>query len=86
MFESGGPGGDFSTYFGTRTGNFYRLDLGKVHYQKIPLAELLSPALKQEGKLVKVPDEIKCKLCGNFLNPISTIPTDGEEVVDAIEL
>jgi len=86
MFEPGGPGGDFSTYFGKRTGTFYRLDLGKVNYQKIPLTELLSPASEREGLLVKVPDEIKCKLCGNVLNPVSSIPIDGEEVVDAFEL
>jgi hypothetical protein len=86
MFEPASPGGDFSTYLGTRTGNFYRLDLGKVHYQKIPLKELLSPALEQEGKLLKVPDEIKCKFCGNLLNPVFSIPIDGEEILDAFEL
>ena len=86
MFESGGPGGDFSTYFGTRTEAFYRLDLGKVHYQKIPLTELLSPAIEREGVLVKVPDEVKCKICGSFLSPISSIPIHGEEFVDAFEL
>lgn len=48
MFESG-PGGDFSTYVGKRTGSLYRLDLGKVHYLNIPLEELLAPALRQEG-------------------------------------
>jgi uncharacterized OB-fold protein len=85
-FESSGIGGDFSTYLGTSTGNFYRLDLGKVHYQKIPLAKCLSSALEREEKLLKVPDEIKCKLCGNVLNPISSIQPDGEEIVDAFEL
>jgi uncharacterized OB-fold protein len=85
-FESSGFGGDFKTYLGIRTGTFYRLDFEKVHYLKIPLAELLSPALEQEGKLLKVPDEINCKLCGHVLNPISSILTDGEEVVDAFEL
>ncbi|MGA2788355.1 MAG: hypothetical protein ABSF60_12585 [Verrucomicrobiota bacterium] len=85
MFESGGPGGDFSTYVGMRTGAFYRLDLGKIHYQGKQLAELLSAALQREGNLVKVPDEIRCKLCGNVFNAVS-IPSDGEENVDAYEL
>jgi hypothetical protein len=86
MFEPGGLGGDFSTYFGKQTGTFYRLDLGKVHYQGKSLSELLSEAVQLEGDLLKVPDEIKCKLCGNVLNPVSSIPIDGEEVLDAFEL
>ena len=85
-FETSGFVGDFSTYVGTRTGTFYLLYLEKVHYQKIPLKEFLSPALEREGKLLKVPDEINCKLCGNVLNPVSSIHTDGEDVVDAFEL
>jgi len=84
MFESG-PGGDFSTYVGKRTGAVYRLDLGKVHYQHIPLADLLSPAMQQEGSLVALPQEIRCKLCGHVFSATS-IPVDAEEIVEAYEL
>lgn len=84
MFETG-AGGDFATYVGARTGAPYRLDLGKLHYQGASLAELLAPALQHEGSLTKLPDEVRCKLCGNVFSAVS-IPVDGEEVVDAYEL
>ncbi len=84
MFESG-PGGDFATYIGKRTGAVYRLDRGKVHYQRIPLEALLSPALQQEGSLAPVPQEIRCKLCGNIFSA-APVPIDGEETVEAYEL
>jgi len=85
MFESGG-GGDFSTYIGAKTGTVYRLDLGKIHYQKIPLSKLLSPAIDCEGALLEVPREIKCKICGSALAGAHTIGTDGEEMIEAHEL
>ena len=84
MFESG-AGGDFATYVGGRTGTAYRLDLGKVHYQGASLTELLAPALEREGSLTKLPDEVRCKLCGNTFCAAS-IPVDAEELVDAYEL
>jgi hypothetical protein len=84
MFESGGSG-DFATYVGERTGAAYGLDLGKVYYQGASLTELLAPALEREGSLTKLPDEVRCKLCGNTFCAIS-IPVDAEEVVDAFEL
>ena len=84
MFESG-PGGDFSTYIGGRTGTIYRVDLGKVYYLGASLAELLSPAVQREGRLTQVPDEIRCKLCAHVFSAASSA-VDGEEVVDAYEL
>lgn len=84
MFESGG-GGDFSTFIGATTGNVYRLDLGKVHYQNIPEASLLAEAERKEGKLIRVPEEIRCKICGTVFSARS-VPTDGEEMIEAYEL
>ncbi len=84
MFESG-VGGDFSTFVGAVTGTIYRLDLGKVHYQKIPEATLLAEAEKKEGKLSRMPEEITCKICGTVFSARS-IPVDGEEIVEAYEL
>ncbi len=50
MFESG-SGGDFSTYIGRKTNSFYRLDLGKINYQDLNLADLLEPAIEREKYL-----------------------------------
>jgi len=85
MFESGG-GGDFSTFVGAATGALYRLDLGKVHYQKIPEAELLAEAQKREGSLTRIPEELRCKICGTAFSADGTIPVEGEEIVEAYEL
>lgn len=84
MFESG-PGGDFSTFVGSATGSLYRLDLGKVYYQKIPELSLLAEAEKKEGKLTRVPEEIRCKICGTVFSACS-ISIDGEEMIEAYEL
>ncbi len=84
MFESG-AGGDFSTFVGATTGAIYRLDLGKVHYQKISEASLLADAQKKEGSLSRMPEEITCKICGTVFSA-SSIPIDGEEVIEAYEL
>lgn len=84
MFESG-PGGDFSTFIGAVTGNVYRLDLGKVRYQHIPEASLLAEAERKEGRLIRVPEEIKCKICGAVFTA-RFIPSDGEEIIQAYEL
>ena len=84
MFESG-AGGDFSTFVGTTTGAIYRLDLAKAHYQKIPEASLLADAQKKEGSLSRMPEEIRCKICGAIFSARS-IPIDGEEVIEAYEL
>jgi hypothetical protein len=84
MFESG-PGGDFATYVGGVTGSIYRLDLGKVHYQGASVESLLSPAEKKEGNLRRVPEEIRCKICGTVFSA-RWIPIDGEEWIEAYEL
>jgi hypothetical protein len=84
MFESG-CGGDFSTYLGDRTGAIYRVDLGQVHYQGRTIDELLLPALQQEQSMTRVPEEIRCKLCGSQLGA-AHILADREETIDAYEL
>jgi hypothetical protein len=56
-----------------------------VHYQKILLDDLLSPALEREAKLARIPEEIKCKLCGAVFSAIS-MGVDGEEITEAYEL
>ncbi len=84
MFESG-AGGDFETFVGAATGTIYRLDLGKVHYQKIPEAVLLAEAERNEGSLRRVPEAMRCKICGTTFSPQS-IGIDGEEVIEAYEL
>jgi hypothetical protein len=84
MFESG-PGGNFSTFVGVATGAIYRLDLGKVHYQKIPEASLLTEAEKREGRLNRVPEEIRCKICSTVFSARS-IAVAGEEIIEAYEL
>ncbi len=84
MFESG-AGGDFATFVGAASGNLYRLDLGKVHYQRIPESVLLAEAEAKEGKLTRVPEEIRCKICGTLFSARS-IGGDGEELVEAYEL
>jgi hypothetical protein len=84
MFESG-AGGDFLTFVGAATGTIYRLDLGKVHYQNISEGRLLAEAERTEGKLIRVPEEIRCKICGTVFAARS-IPGDGEEIIDAYEL
>jgi hypothetical protein len=85
IFESG-TGGDFSTFVGAATGALYRLDLGKVHYQKIPEAELLAEAQKREGRLTRIPEELRCKVCGTAFSADGTMLIEGEEIVEAYEL
>jgi hypothetical protein len=84
MFESG-PGGDFSTYIGQRTGSIYRLDLGKIYYLKLKLETLILPAIEGEGNLIKIPEEIKCKICGTTYKA-EQIMVGGEEHIEAFEL
>jgi len=84
MFESG-PGGDFETYVGATSGTLYRLDLGKVHYQKMSRDGLLEDALTKETRLIHIPKELRCKICGAVFSA-TNIPIDGEEIVDAYEL
>jgi hypothetical protein len=84
MFESGG-GGDFSTFVGAATGMIYRLDLGKIHYQKFSEASLLAEAEKKEGKLRRVPEEIRCKICGTVFSA-TRVGIDGEKIIEACEL
>ncbi len=54
MFESG-LGGDFETYVGATSGTLYRLDLGKVHYQKMSREDILADALGKETRLIPIP-------------------------------
>jgi hypothetical protein len=86
MFEPSSSGGDFSTYVGTATGTFYRLDLGKIHYQKLSKASLLAPAEKKEGSLRCATEEIRCKICGMVFSAQGPIGIDGDEVIEAYEL
>ena len=87
MFESG-AGGDFATYTGLKTYAIYRVDLGKIHYLKKTLSDLLAPAIAHEGSessLREIPMQVHCHLCDNvFHAQNSTI--SGEERVDAYEL
>ena len=84
IFESG-PGGDFDTYLGERTGSIYRVDLGKVHYQGAGLSGLLAPALEREECLIKVPEELPCSLCHCVLGRVSVL-VDGEETIEGYQL
>ena|ERR1700722_18764257 len=87
LFESG-VGGDFATFVGERSGSLYRLDLGKVHYQRTPLAILLAPAVEREGgsdALSRLPENILCKVCGNVYAGTS-MSIGREDVVSAYEL
>ena len=87
IFESG-AGGDFSTYIGTTTKNIYRIDLLKIHYKKLELLEVLAPAIKiEEGinNLRKIPEQLWCNVC-DIEFEADSIPIDGEEIIDAIQL
>ncbi len=84
MFESG-CGGDFETYVGATSGTLYRLDLGKIHYQKMLREDLLADALTKETRLIQIPKELSCKMCGTVFSA-TNIPIDGKEIVDAIEV
>ena len=84
MFESG-LGGDFETYIGSKSGTIYRLDLGQIHYHGATRSDLLADAIEKEGNLICIPKEIKCKICGMVFTA-STIPIDGEEMVEAYEI
>lgn len=84
MFESG-PGGDFETYVGATSGALYRLDLRKVHYQKVSREDLLADALGKEKQLIPIPQELRCKICGIVFNA-TNVRIDGEETVDAYEI
>lgn len=84
MFESG-LGGDFETYLGAQSGTIYRLDLTKIHYGKRTRSDLLADATKTEGRLIHVPEEIRCKICGTVFTATS-LPIDGEETIDAYEI
>ena len=87
VFDSG-PGGDFATYLGIRSGTLYRLDLGKLHYLHMDPPALLAAAQSREGgaaNLVEVPDEITCAVCGQQLGNCS-MHIDREETIAAFEL
>lgn len=84
LFESG-PGGDFATFVGAASGAVYRLDLGKLHRMRIPMASLLAEAERTQGRLVRADEGVRCKICRAEFSPRS-IMVDGEEIVDAFEL
>lgn len=82
MFESG-PGGDFLTYFGQRTHDVYRVDIGKARYLGKPLDELLSPAIEREGgveNLRHIPKQISCKVCRTVFSAEHCMVDGGEEI------
>ena len=84
FFESG-PGGDFATYVGVKTGNLYRLDLAQAHYTGKSVPDVLAPVFRLEGgtqDLLCIPDQLECKICGRALST-SNIAVDGEELVAA---
>jgi hypothetical protein len=85
MFESG-MGGDFATFVGGKTEALYRLDLGKIYYQHLSEADLLSPAREKEGTLKRIPEELRCKLCGTQFSAKGNVGYDGEDNVEAFEL
>jgi hypothetical protein len=63
----GGGFRTFGTYRGPETGDFYRLDLDSIYYQKIDLkTELKKASVEREGgvALELVPDELSCTHCG----------------------
>ena len=70
---------------GATSGTLYRLDLGKVHYHKMSREYLLADALKKELRLISIPKELSCKICGTVFSA-TNIPIDGEEIVDAYEV
>jgi hypothetical protein len=84
MFASG-LGGDFETYVGATSGTIYRLDLGKVHYQRMSREDLLADALEKETQLIPIPQNLRCKICGTVFS-VTNVPIDGEETVDAYEI
>ncbi len=87
MFESG-MGGDFQTYMGEKTGDLYRINLELNTYLNIPLENLISPIIEREGDkhlIRKIPDNLKCKLCGmEFVGNPAFI--DGEEQKSIFEV
>lgn len=87
MFESG-SGGDFATYFGWKTNNYYRLDIGKINFLKQESNDLLAPAIATEigiENLSKIPDQIRCKICGSDFKATSiVVKSDG--TIGAFEL
>ena len=87
MFESG-RGGDFETYYGVKTGTYYRLDMHKVHYMNLEEKELLAPAAEAEGgkeHLRKIPDQVTCKICDAIFRA-APVSFSGKAKVRAIEL
>ena len=87
MFESG-SGGDFATYLGWKTNNYYRLDLGKITYLKQELNDLLAPAIATENgteNLSKIPDQIRCKICGSDFKATSIV-VESDGTIEAFEL
>jgi hypothetical protein len=87
IFESG-PGGDFATYLGEKTGSLYCVSLGKINYAGKSIESLLAPAIEREGSrdaLRQLPEDVKCKICGNVFSAQS-MPIDREDVASAYVL
>ena len=87
LFESG-PGGDFATYLGEKTGSLYCVSLGQIHYAGKSIESLLAPAIEREGSrdaLRQLPENVKCKICDNVFSARS-MPIDREEIADAYVL
>jgi hypothetical protein len=87
MFESG-PGGEFNTYKGDKTGTIYRIDLNQIRYLKRKMADILEIAIQNEGgieNIREIPNSIKCNSCKKIFST-DDIRVESEEQVTAIEL
>jgi hypothetical protein len=87
VFESG-PGGDFETYVGARTGALYRLDVAQISYLRRERSDLLAAAQVREGgaaNLLRAPDDIRCRICRATLGATGYVG-ESEEVVEAYEI
>jgi len=70
---------------GADSGSIYRLDLGQVHYGRKSRSELLAEAREKEGRLICVPEELRCKICGAEFSA-KAMPIVREDIVDAYEI
>jgi len=87
IFESG-PGGDFATLIGEKTGTLYRIDLGQIHYLHKSWHDLVNPAAIVEGgngMIRRIPESVYCPLCKSDFEA-KEMHIDQQVVVEAVEL
>ena len=84
MFGSG-LAGDFQTLIGSAKGTIFRLNLTISGYNDISESSIVAKVNKDEGRLIRVPQEIHCKICTTSFSA-SLIRIDSEETVEAYEL